>query len=348
MKRARGWAVLLGVLVCTPAALSQIFVAPAPYVAGYSTGGFGIGFSRHGHHGHLSLFATGGSGYYSYGYPYYPVGVSRLTFVQVVTPPPIVIEPPPRIEVRLPVEIARAPLRPQPEQVVPPNEKQPGEGGFRPVRPPDVPRVPPPPKVPEVPPVKPPPKEKPPEKPVPAEKPKEQPPPPAPKPPRPPQPDSDPRAESARQVALGRDAFAAGEYGRAAQRFRQAVRVNPNDALAYFLLAQAEVALGKYDQAVEAIHAGLRIDPNWPSVPFRPVNLYGDNVTDLPEHLRALEDALARHPDDPVLLFLSAYELWFDGRQDEARPLFQRAAAVAPDPSFSERFLLARPDEPAL
>ena len=93
---------------------------------------------------------------------------------------------------------------------------------------------------------------------------------------------------------------------------------------------------------------GMRLEPDWPLANFRPVTLYGDNVTDLPEHLRRLENALNRHPDDAVLLFLYAYELWFDGRQDEARPLFQRATAVAPDRSFSERFLLARPDQPTL
>ena len=78
------------------------------------------------------------------------------------------------------------------------------------------------------------------------------------------------------------------------------------------------------------------------------MTLYGDNVTDLPEHLQALEDALGRQPDDPALLFLFAYELWFDGRRDEARQLFERTAVFDPKNSFSERFLLARPDRPGL
>jgi hypothetical protein len=333
MKYARGWALLL-LLVCGPLALAQFLPVPAPVVA--------VGVSRHGHHTHFSAYYAGGAGYYSgyYGYPYYPVGVSRVTVVQLVTPPPVVVAPPA-------VAVAdRIPARPGPEEVVPPDEKpMPGDGGFRPVRPPMPPPVPPPPKVPEVPPAKPPAKEKP-NQPPPPEKPKE--PAPVPEPPRPPRPAADPKVESARQRQLGLDAFAAAEYGRAAQRFRQAAHVNPNDATAYFLLAQAEVALGKYDAAVEAIQAGMRLDPDWPSAPFRPVTLFGDNVTDLPEHLFALQDALARHPDDPALLFLTAYQLWFDGRRDEARPLFERAAAVAPDRSFSERFLLTRPDKPAM
>jgi hypothetical protein len=334
-------------LGCAPAARAQAILLPSPYVSGgYAFGGFGVGFSKHARHTHVSAYLSGGSGYYSSAYlspyvvPYYPVGVSRVTVVQVYAPPPVVIGAPPAgfDDERPP----RLPPRPPAEEVNPPDEKPlPGAaaGGFRPVRPENRAAaqkpVPPPPKPPDEPPAKPPaPKEKPPEH--------------VPEPPRPPRPEADPRAESARLSALGKDAFAAGEYGRAAQRFRQAIQVNPRDAQAHFLLAQAEVALGKYDEAVDAIYAGLRIDPDWPTSKFRPVQLYGDNVADLPEHLKHLEDALTRQPDDAVLLFLYAYQLWFDGRQEEARRLFQRAAAVAPDKSYSERFLLARPDKPAL
>ena len=71
--------------------------------------------------------------------------------------------------------------------------------------------------------------------------------------------------------------------------------------------------------------------------------MYGDNVADYPEHLARLEEALVRTPDDPVLLFLYAYQLWFDGRQEEAVPLFERAARLAPDRTDSERFLQFRP-----
>jgi protein TonB len=341
MKYARGWPLLLALLVGAPQAQAQVGFLPAPFAGEFSGGGFGIGVSRHGRHGHLSAFISGGSGYYSsfYGYPCYPIGVSRVSVVQVVTPPPpLVVAAQPII-----VGVDRPPPRPRLEEIEPPQEK-PREGGFRPVRPEErgrqpapMPPVPPEPKPPEAPPAKPPAKEK--EKPPPEEVPER---------PRPLRPEADPRAESARLSALGQAAFAAGEYGRAAQRFRQAVHVNPNDARAFFLLAQAEFALGKYDEAVAAIQSGMRLEPDWPTQRFRPVTLYDDNVSDLPEHLQALEDALARLPDDPVLLFLYAYQLWFDGRQEEARPLFQRAAAVAPDKSFSERFLLARPDQPVL
>jgi tetratricopeptide (TPR) repeat protein len=212
-------------------------------------------------------------------------------------------------------------------------------GGFRPVRPEDRARAAKP-----VPPEPPPEQPKPPDKPKPPEdvkpprKPDQ-----APELPRPPRPEAEPRAENARLVALGRAAFASLEYGRAAQRFRQATQEAPREPLAHFLLAQALVALGKYREAVDAIHAGMELRPDWPAAHFPPLELYGANVADWPAHLRRLEDTLKRHPDDPVLLFLYGYELWFDGRREEAEGLFRRARPGAADPSVIDRFLRALP-----
>jgi Flp pilus assembly protein TadD len=164
--------------------------------------------------------------------------------------------------------------------------------------------------------------------------------------PKAPLPEAEPKDESARQVALGKEALAAQEYGRAVSRFRQSTKLFAHDAMAHFLLAQALFALGKYDEAVDAIHAGMRLRPDWPKSRFRSVELYGPNAADFPEHLKRLEAVLDRHPDDPLLLFLLAYELWFDGRQNEALPMFRRAAAVAPDKTYIERFLDADPGLP--
>ena len=71
-------------------------------------------------------------------------------------------------------------------------------------------------------------------------------------------------------------------------------------------------------------------------------------MADYPEHLRTLEGVLARHPDDPVLLFLYAYQLWFDGRKDEARVLFLRARPRAADRGVIDRFLRALPAAPVV
>src|SRR5262249_48776169 len=127
--------------------------------------------------------------------------------------------------------------------------------------------------------------------------------------PRPP----DPAAPQAQQqTELGKQAFAdpMREYARAEQRFQRAIAADPKLALPYFYLAQAQCALGKYREAVASIHAGLRLDPTWPMSRFKARELYGPNGEDFIEHMQQLQAALGRQPNDPVLLFLLAHQLW--------------------------------------
>src|SRR5438445_10027226 len=143
-------------------------------------------------------------------------------------------------------------------------------------------------------------------KPKPQVAPKPKAPPPEPKPllgPGPPE--ANPGTENIRQIRLGREAFAAREYGRAERRFQDAALVMPQEHLAYFLLAQAKFALGKYQEAVASIQAGMRIQDNWPSALFWPRDLYEGNVADYTDQLDNLAAALAQYPNDPVLLFLT-------------------------------------------
>jgi tetratricopeptide (TPR) repeat protein len=175
-------------------------------------------------------------------------------------------------------------------------------------------------------------------------KPPEEPPPPKAKelPKKPPAPEADPKLEGARLVKLGLTAFSEETFGLAAHRFRQAAAADPKAARAHFLLAQAWLALGKYGEAVEAIHAGMRLHKNWPRAPFQPrVDLYGGIEPTFAEHLKRLDEAVKAAPKRPALKFLLAYELWFDGRRDEAVPLFRQARALAPDPTFIDQFLAA-------
>jgi hypothetical protein len=182
-------------------------------------------------------------------------------------------------------------------------------------------------------------------KPPPPPKPKVEPPEPRePALPAAPEPFRDPRREAVFLIETGLRDFTAKHYGLAALRFRQAALVDRNSALGRFYLAQAYVALGKYREAVVAIQEGMDLNPAWPRGAFRPrVELYHGIETDFADHLRDLQAALARSPDNRFLLFLTAYELWLDGRHKDAEPLFLRARAVTLDPSYIDRFLRAVP-----
>jgi tetratricopeptide (TPR) repeat protein len=164
-----------------------------------------------------------------------------------------------------------------------------------------------------------------------------------------PPPEDDPRDEHARLVRAGQEAFADEEYGRAAQRFRQAVLLLPEEPLAYFLLGQALLAQGSYHAAFDAIRDGLRLRPDWPTAGYRPIELYGKRLDEYAALIRATEKALARHPLDVELLFLRGYVLWFDGSREEARAYFRKALPRAAEHrGMIERFLRALPDEAGL
>jgi hypothetical protein len=152
----------------------------------------------------------------------------------------------------------------------------------------------------------------------------------------------DPRDASARYIEIGKSAFATGEYGRAAFRFQKAADLNPDQALPLFLLAQSYFALGKYRDAVAAVHAGMALDPTWPATGPRFAALYGPDNNELALHFQHLTAARTTHPDDLVLLFLQGVALWFDGRQEDARPLFEKAAPRVPDRRDIDRFLQLR------
>jgi hypothetical protein len=334
---------------CWPVALLVVLLAGqelhAQFLFGLPVPGYqvGVGYVRVRKHSALAFgLARGYGGLYAPGYPY----ASSITRIQVITPPP----PPPvilQVAPLLPAELFNPPSvtlpsyddvmaarPPAPEPPLPGREA----GVFRPIDPDNRARARQPFK-PDQPPAPPPERGKPPKKELPG---------PPPRLPRPPGPNADPKQESLRLIDLGKDAFANQEYGRAAERFRQAIDADPNAALPHFLLAQAEVALGKYRVAYDSIQKGLILDPGWPARRFRPVELYGDNLADYDAHLNALEDVRVANPGDAVLLFLSGYELWFDGRKDEARVLFERAAPALPDRGVVERFLQALPGVPVV
>lgn len=154
-----------------------------------------------------------------------------------------------------------------------------------------------------------------------------------------PPPKDNPREESERLRKLGIDLFQQQFYGVAAFRFRQALKVDPADGTPHFLLSQAEFALGSFRDAVATIKAGMKEQPNWPTMPFQKLELYKGMEGDFADQLKRLETAVAADPKNPDLLFLLGHVRWFAGQRDQAVLLFRQARAVSPDPAFIDRFL---------
>ena len=165
-----------------------------------------------------------------------------------------------------------------------------------------------------------------------------------PVPPGLPEPKAEPLEESRRLIELGLAAFQAREFGLAAQRFRQAIDVAPNQAQPHFLLTQAYLALGKYKEAVTAIEKGMQRQDDWPLSAFQPrFDLYKGIDEVWFAHKKQLEEVTALHPNQPAYVFLQAYQAWFDGRRDEAAELFRRVKVLAPDNDFADAFLKVFP-----
>jgi hypothetical protein len=143
-------------------------------------------------------------------------------------------------------------------------------------------------------------------------------------------------------IRLGKEVFAAREYGRAERFFRQAATNEPREAQAFFLLAQARFALGKYQEAVAAIHTGMLLNPDWPQTDFQLPGLYGPETHDFQEQLDHLKEVTANNPKESTLAFLYGYQLWFAGRKDEAKAVFHQAEADAKEKKFIQPFLLNR------
>jgi tetratricopeptide (TPR) repeat protein len=150
-----------------------------------------------------------------------------------------------------------------------------------------------------------------------------------------------PLVEYHRQIDLGCEAFGEGSFGQARFRFQEANRLKPEMASGFFSRAQAEFALGKYREAVASLVEGIRLRPEWATTRFQARELYGNRLGLFDLHLQELRNALAKRPDDPALLFLYGYQLWFDGRRDEVKEILAKAIDRTDDPEPIRRFLKA-------
>ncbi len=324
MRRIQWSLVLLAMILVAAPARAQSFVFLNPNGFDYGVSGGSVTYFRHRHHSTLSVTLGG----YAIGTPpvYGPILPTLLVppsigpvINQPVTvvnyrPPPIVVPPP-----FVPDDLTMA-ILPRREPEIPLNPR-PLPEKKKPVQP-EPPAKP-------AEPIKPP-------RPVPGDNPFM------------PHPNPAPRGENARLIDLGKESFADTDYGLAAQRFRQAAVVFPNDAQAYFLLAQSFIALGKYREAVNAIKTGMEIEPNWPLANYQPLALYGTHVAFYSQHLHRLADVVDAFPNDPFVLFLYGYVLWFDGRREEAVDYFRKALSAGADPVAVDAFLRAMPPDGSL
>jgi tetratricopeptide (TPR) repeat protein len=141
------------------------------------------------------------------------------------------------------------------------------------------------------------------------------------------------------ELRAGNADFASGDYQRALKRYEAAALHLPLDPLPLFHQGQAHLALGQYSRAVVVLQRGLKWKPDWARSEFQPRSLYGKRTAAYQRHLAQLAEQVEKHPNDPGLLFLLGYQLWFDGKRDQALPLLRRAAALTMETDHLTGFL---------
>lgn len=144
----------------------------------------------------------------------------------------------------------------------------------------------------------------------------------------PPPSDSKARVKAWRLIDSGDDEFFQRRFAQALGHYRQAAAAARDLADAQFRQAFAQIAIGRYSEAVKAIERGLQLNPDWADSDFTLDDLYGDNKELKKSHLDALKNAVAAHPHDAELLFLLGVFLYFDGQKTASAPFFHRAEAV--------------------
>jgi Flp pilus assembly protein TadD len=130
------------------------------------------------------------------------------------------------------------------------------------------------------------------------------------------------RAEAARLEGAGDRVFRAGLFGRAAERYGQALEKAPDSDETRFKLGAALVASGQYHRASQTLREALRQRPDWPHVAHDLRGLFPDEAAIL-RTLDALERELQRPNANPHAAFLRGYILYFSGEREAAEAIFR-------------------------
>jgi len=119
-------------------------------------------------------------------------------------------------------------------------------------------------------------------------------------------------------------AFENGDYQIAADRFDEAIALEPDDIVLGFAYAQALFADASYTRAAQALRSALAKIPSDNQGVFYPRGLYADDDT-LFEQIDTLADTATARPFNFDLQLLLGYQLLGIGQIDEALEPLQRA-----------------------
>ena len=132
--------------------------------------------------------------------------------------------------------------------------------------------------------------------------------------------------------------FGYGDYQEAARVFGKAAKQFPEEAIPRLARGHSLFAMRRYARASRSLQDGIRLQPQWSESNtnlrkfFRDPEEFDVTVRDLARRVR-------RRPNDQDLLFMLAYSRHFSGRREQARELFDRLLAMAPEHEAARTFV---------
>jgi tetratricopeptide (TPR) repeat protein len=129
-----------------------------------------------------------------------------------------------------------------------------------------------------------------------------------------------------------RAAFLQGDSSGALQQAEAALAQTPDDTALHQFRALCLFALGRYDEAAEALYAVLSVGPGWDWSTL--IGLYPDVAT-YTTQLRALEASCKADPQSAADRFVLAYHYLTQGHTDSAVGLLKQVVALKPDDRLS-------------
>jgi tetratricopeptide (TPR) repeat protein len=120
-------------------------------------------------------------------------------------------------------------------------------------------------------------------------------------------------------INYGSSFFKKSDYSMAAKLFKRAIETKKDIPVVHIAYGDSLFALGKFDEATQAILKGLEIYPKYAESQINRRDFYGD-PSEFDLQLQKLEKYVHKHPDDLNARFLLGYNYFFIqdyGRADE-------------------------------
>lgn len=141
-----------------------------------------------------------------------------------------------------------------------------------------------------------------------------------------------------RALVLGDMHFKEGNFAGAEEQYQIAQGKETADPIPWFALGHARFAMGKYDEAAQALRHGLSGYKDWPKVKMDRRSFYG-RPEQFHDQLLRLEKWVQERSEDASGHFLLGYNYYFSGRTSLALKSFQKALELNPGDEHAKLFL---------